>query len=85
MESNELKLSPFWNDKELWRSATDKANANFTYIDPKYRHLDKVYIQALMNAGLWPPKPSIPYVAKVEDIDYIEIKDEPKLIKNGKA
>jgi hypothetical protein len=74
LESETLKLSPYWYDKKLW----DNEIYDWRF-DERLLKTEPKIIQALLNAGLTPFVPSTPLLPI--DIDYIEIKDEPKQIK----
>lgn len=66
-----LKLSPFWNDESLWKGK------------PKWR---KAKSSTGLNLSVFSDAIIEKFGDKtiVEDVDYIEIKDEPKLISNEK-
>lgn len=72
MESNKLKLSPFWNDENIWKGKSEWREAK----SGNGLNLS-VFRDAIIE--LYGDK------SITEDIDYIEIKDEPKLIEKGKA
>ena len=62
-----LKLSPFWNDENLWKGKTEWRKAK-----PSNGLNMSVFRDAIVE--MFADK------TVVEDIDYIEIKDEPKLL-----
>jgi hypothetical protein len=67
MKNNELKLSPFWNDENLWKGKSEwrKAKPGNGLNLSVFRDF---IIERFSDKTI------------VEDIDYIEIKDETKLI-----
>lgn len=70
----DLKLSPFWNDENLWKGKSEWRKAK-SY-DNFHTHFGDA-LELIIKAGL--ERQFNP----IEDIDYIEIKDEPKLIENS--
>lgn len=68
----DLKLSPFWSDENLWKGKTEWCKAK-----PGNGLNLSVFRDAIIER--------FGDKTIVEDIDYIEVIDNPKLIENGKA